>query len=161
MLLDDALQVEMVRRTAEAMKPLADAGKLSAYLLELTPAFDPRQTQLDELAPVIEVSPPFRSRSSSGAAAGPRPSASRESCWLSAPTPSSSAWTPRPGTMSRSSRRSTPSPTTPWPTWRHREHRGLPPRPSVAERFDYDYSADELRRSPALAALDSDAERYT
>jgi uncharacterized protein YecE (DUF72 family) len=53
-LLDDALQDEMVRRTAEAMKPLADAGKLGAYLLQLTPAFDPRSNDLDELAPVIE-----------------------------------------------------------------------------------------------------------
>jgi uncharacterized protein YecE (DUF72 family) len=42
-LLDSALQDEMVRRTAAAMKPLADAGKL-----------DPRQNELDELAPVIE-----------------------------------------------------------------------------------------------------------
>ena len=52
--LDAALQDEMVRRTAEAMKPLADAGKLDAYLLQLTPAFDPRHNELDELAPVID-----------------------------------------------------------------------------------------------------------
>jgi uncharacterized protein YecE (DUF72 family) len=52
--LDPALLDEMVRRTAEAMKPLADAGKLGAYLLQLTPAFDPRDNDLDELAPVIE-----------------------------------------------------------------------------------------------------------
>jgi uncharacterized protein YecE (DUF72 family) len=36
------------------MKPLADAGKLGAYLLQLTPAFDPRHNELDELTPVIE-----------------------------------------------------------------------------------------------------------
>ena len=36
-LLDAALQDEMVRRTTEAMKPLADVGKLDAYLLQLTP----------------------------------------------------------------------------------------------------------------------------
>jgi uncharacterized protein YecE (DUF72 family) len=52
-LLDQALLDEMVRRTAEAMKPLADAGKLGSYLLQLTPAFDPRENELDELAPVI------------------------------------------------------------------------------------------------------------
>jgi uncharacterized protein YecE (DUF72 family) len=45
---------EMVRRTAEAMKPLSDAGKLSSYLLQLSPAFDPRKNELDELLPVIE-----------------------------------------------------------------------------------------------------------
>jgi uncharacterized protein YecE (DUF72 family) len=53
-LLDPALIVEMVRRSAEAFKPLTDAGKLGAYLLQLTPAFDPRRNELDELAPVIE-----------------------------------------------------------------------------------------------------------
>jgi len=52
--LDPALLDEMVRRTAEAFGPLAEAGKLGAYLLQLTPAFDPRRNDLDELAPVIE-----------------------------------------------------------------------------------------------------------
>jgi uncharacterized protein YecE (DUF72 family) len=52
--LDPALLDEMVRRTTEAMKPLAAAGKLGAYLLQLTPAFDPRENDLDELAPVID-----------------------------------------------------------------------------------------------------------
>ncbi len=53
-LLDRPLLDEMVRRTAEAMQPLADAGKLGSYLLQLTPAFDPRRNELDELAPVID-----------------------------------------------------------------------------------------------------------
>ena len=44
----------MVRRSAEAFEPLAKAGKLSSYLLQLTPGFDPRNNELDELAPVIE-----------------------------------------------------------------------------------------------------------
>ena len=52
--LDRALLDEMVRRTAEAFEALADAGKLGAYLLQLTPAFDPRRNELAELAPVIE-----------------------------------------------------------------------------------------------------------
>ena len=68
---------EMVRRTAEAMRPLADAGKLGSYLLQLTPAFDPRRNELDELAPVIEGLAPPRSRWSSGGAAGPHRSGSR------------------------------------------------------------------------------------
>src|SRR5918996_1000481 len=46
---DPALVDEMVRRTAETFKPLADAGKLGAYVLQLTPAFDPRRNELDEL----------------------------------------------------------------------------------------------------------------
>jgi uncharacterized protein YecE (DUF72 family) len=51
---DPGLVDEMVRRTAESFRPLADADKLGAYLLQLTPAFDPRRNELDELAPVIE-----------------------------------------------------------------------------------------------------------
>ncbi|HET8592576.1 MAG TPA: DUF72 domain-containing protein [Solirubrobacterales bacterium] len=51
---DPALIDEVVRRTAEAMRPLSEAGKLSSYLLQLTPAFDPRQNELDEMLPVIE-----------------------------------------------------------------------------------------------------------
>jgi uncharacterized protein YecE (DUF72 family) len=51
---DPALVDEMVRRTAEAMKPLADARRLSSYLLQLTPAFDPRDHELDELLPVVD-----------------------------------------------------------------------------------------------------------
>jgi uncharacterized protein YecE (DUF72 family) len=58
-LLDPALIGEMVRRTEEAFKPLAKVGKLGAYLLQLTPAFDPRRNELDELAPVIEHLAPY------------------------------------------------------------------------------------------------------
>ncbi|HEU4980662.1 MAG TPA: DUF72 domain-containing protein [Solirubrobacterales bacterium] len=50
---DPALVDEVVRRTAEAMRPLNRAGKLSSYLLQLTPAFDPRRNELEELLPVI------------------------------------------------------------------------------------------------------------
>jgi uncharacterized protein YecE (DUF72 family) len=53
-ILDRPLLDEMVRRTAEAFEPLTSAGKLSAYLLQLTPGFDPRRNELAELAPVIE-----------------------------------------------------------------------------------------------------------
>ena len=57
---DPALVDEMVRRTAETFRPLADAGKLGAYVLQLTPAFDPRRNELDELAPVIDGLAPVR-----------------------------------------------------------------------------------------------------
>jgi uncharacterized protein YecE (DUF72 family) len=57
---DPALVDEMVHRTAEAFRPLADSGKLGAYLLQLTPAFDPRRNELDELASVIEGLAPVR-----------------------------------------------------------------------------------------------------
>jgi uncharacterized protein YecE (DUF72 family) len=52
--LDDATLDEMLRRTREAMESLSAAGKLSSYLLQLTPAFAPRRNELDELTPVLE-----------------------------------------------------------------------------------------------------------
>jgi uncharacterized protein YecE (DUF72 family) len=52
--LDPELEAEMVRRTAEAFEPLAGAGKLSSYLLQLTPGFAPEKHELEELLPVIE-----------------------------------------------------------------------------------------------------------
>jgi uncharacterized protein YecE (DUF72 family) len=52
--LDDATLDEMLRRTREAMEPLEKAGKLSSYLLQLTPGFAPRRNELDELTPVLK-----------------------------------------------------------------------------------------------------------
>ncbi|HEY0631475.1 MAG TPA: DUF72 domain-containing protein [Thermoleophilaceae bacterium] len=48
------LERELVTRTLEAVAPLEQAGKLGAFLLQLTPAFSPRRHALDELAVVIE-----------------------------------------------------------------------------------------------------------
>jgi uncharacterized protein YecE (DUF72 family) len=48
--LEDAL----LERTCEAVAPLEQAGKLGAFLLQLTPAFSPDKHQLDELAPLVE-----------------------------------------------------------------------------------------------------------
>jgi len=52
--LDEELETEMVRRTAEAFEPIGRAGKLRSYLLQLTPGFAPEKHELDELLPVIE-----------------------------------------------------------------------------------------------------------
>jgi len=38
----------------EAVEPLAEAGKLAAFLLQLSPAFRPRDERLDPLGPLIE-----------------------------------------------------------------------------------------------------------
>jgi uncharacterized protein YecE (DUF72 family) len=38
----------------ESVQPLADAGKLATFLLQLSPAFSPHQHELDELAPLVE-----------------------------------------------------------------------------------------------------------
>jgi uncharacterized protein YecE (DUF72 family) len=48
------LEAEVADRILEAVAPLADAGKLGAFLLQLTPGFAPRKSSLDELDPLIE-----------------------------------------------------------------------------------------------------------
>jgi uncharacterized protein YecE (DUF72 family) len=48
--LEDAL----LDRTCEAVVPLEQAGKLGAFLLQLTPSFSPGRHELDELAPLVE-----------------------------------------------------------------------------------------------------------
>jgi uncharacterized protein YecE (DUF72 family) len=51
---NEELQREMVKRMAESMQPLDEAGKLGAYLLQLSPAFRPRDCRLDELDPILD-----------------------------------------------------------------------------------------------------------
>jgi uncharacterized protein YecE (DUF72 family) len=48
------LERELVARTLEAVKPLEQAGKLGAFLLQLTPSFSPSRHELDELAGLVE-----------------------------------------------------------------------------------------------------------
>ena len=48
------LQREMVKRMAESMEPLDKAGKLGAYLLQLSPAFRPRDSKLEDLDPILD-----------------------------------------------------------------------------------------------------------
>jgi uncharacterized protein YecE (DUF72 family) len=45
---------EMTLRIIDAVKPLEDAGKLGAFLLQLTPAFSPRKHEISELDPIVE-----------------------------------------------------------------------------------------------------------
>jgi uncharacterized protein YecE (DUF72 family) len=52
--LDAKLQDALADATLAAVQPLADAGKLSSFLLQLSPGFAPRCNELDELAPLIE-----------------------------------------------------------------------------------------------------------
>jgi uncharacterized protein YecE (DUF72 family) len=44
----------LVESTLEAVEPLAEAGKLGPFLLQLTPAFSPAKHKLDELEPLAE-----------------------------------------------------------------------------------------------------------
>jgi uncharacterized protein YecE (DUF72 family) len=47
------LEAEMCRRTLEAVQPLHEAGRLSAFLLQLTPAFAPGEHRLEELDEIV------------------------------------------------------------------------------------------------------------
>ena len=47
------LEAAMLEQTLAAVAPLEDAGKLGAFLLQLTPAFSPDKHELDELRGVI------------------------------------------------------------------------------------------------------------
>jgi uncharacterized protein YecE (DUF72 family) len=52
--LTPSLERELVARTLEAVRPLEQAGKMGAFLLQLTPSFSPRRHELDELAALVE-----------------------------------------------------------------------------------------------------------
>src|SRR5688572_7114243 len=51
--LDAKLEAALAQAILEAVAPLADAGKLTTFLLQLSPAFGPRDHSLDELAPLL------------------------------------------------------------------------------------------------------------
>ena len=48
------LEAEMIEQTRHAVAPLEKAGKLGAFLLQLTPAFSPDKHELAELDAIIE-----------------------------------------------------------------------------------------------------------
>ena len=49
------LERPLAERLVEETAPLRDAGKFGAYLLQLTPAFSPRRHKLDELDALVEI----------------------------------------------------------------------------------------------------------
>jgi uncharacterized protein YecE (DUF72 family) len=52
--LDPDIERAMIEETIAAVRPLEEAGKLGALLLQLTPAFSPKDHRLDEIVPVLE-----------------------------------------------------------------------------------------------------------
>ncbi|HEV3377926.1 MAG TPA: DUF72 domain-containing protein [Thermoleophilaceae bacterium] len=54
------LETALARRLVEETAPLAEAGKLGAYLLQLTPAFGPGRHRLEELDRVVDAIAPHR-----------------------------------------------------------------------------------------------------
>jgi uncharacterized protein YecE (DUF72 family) len=60
LLLDPELETELAGRLVEETAPLAEAGKLGAYLLQLSPAFGPGRHKLEELDRLVEAFAPHR-----------------------------------------------------------------------------------------------------
>jgi uncharacterized protein YecE (DUF72 family) len=58
--LSDDLERALAHRLVEETGPLADAGKLGAYLIQLTPAFGPGRHKLEELDALVEALAPHR-----------------------------------------------------------------------------------------------------
>jgi uncharacterized protein YecE (DUF72 family) len=54
------LETALAERLVEETAPLAEAGKLGAYLVQLTPAFSPGRRSLDELDRLVEALKPHR-----------------------------------------------------------------------------------------------------
>jgi uncharacterized protein YecE (DUF72 family) len=54
------LETALAERLVEETAPLAEAGKLGAYLVQLTPAFGPRDHDLDELNGLVAALKPHR-----------------------------------------------------------------------------------------------------
>ncbi|MBA3420627.1 MAG: DUF72 domain-containing protein [Thermoleophilaceae bacterium] len=52
--LTNDLEAEMIDSLLAEVEPLSDAGKLGAFLLQLTPGFAPDRHELDELTPLLE-----------------------------------------------------------------------------------------------------------
>jgi uncharacterized protein YecE (DUF72 family) len=52
--LDEALQEALIRRTLRTFEPLYSAGRLTCFVLQLTPAFAPGEHRLEELEPVVQ-----------------------------------------------------------------------------------------------------------
>jgi uncharacterized protein YecE (DUF72 family) len=59
-LLTDELESELARRLVEEVAPLAEAKKLGAFLVQLTPAFAPGRHKLSELDGLVEALGPHR-----------------------------------------------------------------------------------------------------
>lgn len=56
--LTPTLERAMTRQFLQEIRPMADSGKLGALLLQLTPSFSPRRDQLEELDGIIEAVAP-------------------------------------------------------------------------------------------------------
>ena len=129
------------------MKPLSDAGKLRAFLLQLTPGFDPAKNELDELTPVIEglrphpVAVEFRRRSWADPERLEKALSylsEHDAVFVSVDTPPGEHVPIFPSIDAVTDERLA------YMRCHGRNTEGNMHGRSVAERFDYDYSAEEI-----------------
>jgi uncharacterized protein YecE (DUF72 family) len=141
------LVAEMCKRTLAATEPLAKAGKLRGFLLQLTPGFDPRRNELDELLPVIEglrphpVAVEFRRRSWADPKRLERALgflSEHDAVFVSVDSPPGDHVPIFPAIDAVTDERLA------YMRCHGRNTEGYMHGRSVAERFDYDYSAEEV-----------------
>jgi uncharacterized protein YecE (DUF72 family) len=139
---------ELAERTLESVAPLVNAGKFGAFLLQLTPAFSPHEHELDEIAGLLEALQPhtvaveLRNRAwvsekriestlgwyeDHGAA------------WVAVDAPPGDAAPIMPAVDAVT------NPKLAYMRMHGRNTEGYLKGKSVAERFDWDYSEDELK----------------
>ena len=152
---DDRLEGELVERMLLAVEPLISAGRLATFLAQLSPGFGPRDHALDELAPLVERLAPhplaieLRNRS------WVRPERLERTLgwfsehgvvWVSVDAPQADHWTIMPplDAVTRDGLA--------YLRAHGRNAEGYIRGRSVADRFGYRYSDDELREITGRAA---------
>jgi len=162
-LLDRPLVEEMCSRTLAAFEPLASTGKLCSFLLQLTPGFDPARNEVEELTPVIErlrphpVAVEFRRRSWADPKRLERALSflsEHDAVFVSVDTPPGDHVPIFPSIDAVTDERLA------YMRCHGRNTEGYMRGRSVAERFDYEYSARELGEiAGRAAALADEAEQ--
>ncbi len=158
-ILSPALEMAMVEEILRAISILRDAGKLGALLLQLSPAFSPRKHKLEELHPLLEslngyrVAVELRNRNW---AEGEQLNQMLEffrahsATLVSVDAPATNHFTIMPAELDAST-----NPEIAYLRLHGRDARAYTTGKTVAARFNYDYSDDEIEevaeRSERLA----------
>jgi uncharacterized protein YecE (DUF72 family) len=157
--LTDDLQRALVEALLDALAPLEEAGRLSAFLLQLSPAFAPRRHQLSELDVVLDALAPRPVAVELRHRAWTRPEhleetlsylQGRDAAWVGVDAPAGEQVTIMPAIDAVTSTRLA------YLRLHGRNATGYVKGRSVPERFGWEYSDEELEeiagRARALAA---------
>jgi uncharacterized protein YecE (DUF72 family) len=148
------LEAALTGALLEAVAPLADAGKLATFLLQLSPGFSPHEHELDELAPLVEQLAPhpvaieFRHRSWTTRGRLPGTLGWLEdhgAAWVGVDAPQGKSITIMPPVDAVT------TPRVAYLRAHGRNEEGYVKGRSVAERFAYRYADDELEEIGARA----------